>query len=704
MHHRFPRPLLAAAASLLVAAAFAVDAGEPEGPRAWSAQLHLHGSFSEGFGSIDSHSWEASDVGVDVVWWSDHDFRITSRRALSAFGFEDATEPREYGEAWGTDPLDAARGRKWARGGKWLFESKENAGMGGQWSMVEDAVEGERSLSISAANTGQHLRSYLVGVASGGSGFARPLAAGVTVAIAVKPETAGPRAHPFLRFKLSEHAPRGDVGLERYSLEYVLVTRPGEPRREGATWRVELPVREGVWNRVTLPVTEDAARGFPFLVSGDDSLSRMLLGVETGEGERASAQFDDLRIHNARPGSEMYGRQRELIAEVAESYPDLVQLQGIEISQLSFHLNEFSLETRPIHYDTIGRGLAGEGATPEEVSRDLTEKIGRRVVEGIHARGGLVSYNHMFGATWSGRSAEGKRRREVLAELLDTAALGADLLEVGYLARGGHDLSDHLWVWDRLARAGLPLVGTGVSDSHGGPEGRWRTAPNNFVSWIYASEPSAPHLIDGLRAGRVFFGDLTRFDGRADLSTERGFEMGQVVWTDRESALVDLLVEGAGRKDELHVIRSGERIATERPSTRGEIRARVELALSPTANTTCRFEVEGRDGPKVFSNAITFVRGRLARPVVGVRVGLDLGGFFAARLAGLDLEEARVAEGELVLRGEGRGGPVRIDCAGLSAAPTVELEGITGSARVENTQVVLSDLSGRGEIRIRRAR
>jgi len=63
-------------------------------------QLHLHGPFSEGQGSIDSHDWEASDVGCDVLWWSEHDFRLTGYQQVSHYGFEDWEEPLDRGEPW----------------------------------------------------------------------------------------------------------------------------------------------------------------------------------------------------------------------------------------------------------------------------------------------------------------------------------------------------------------------------------------------------------------------------------------------------------------------------------------------------------------------------------------------------------------------------------------------------------------------------
>ena len=73
---RWIRAAFAAAFAVLAIHACRATPSEPERP--WSVQLHLHGSFSEGEGSIDSHSWEARDVGCEVLWWSDHDFRMTT--------------------------------------------------------------------------------------------------------------------------------------------------------------------------------------------------------------------------------------------------------------------------------------------------------------------------------------------------------------------------------------------------------------------------------------------------------------------------------------------------------------------------------------------------------------------------------------------------------------------------------------------------
>src|SRR5262249_5440956 len=132
----------------------------------------------------------------------------------------------------------------------------------------------------------------------------------------------------------------------------------------------------------------------------------------------------------------------------------------------------------------------------------------------------------------------------------------------GYRDRGGHDLADHLWVWDQLALAGMPFVGVGVSDSHGGPRQRWRTSPNNFLSWIWARAPTKPDLLARMRAGRIFFGDITLFSGSVALTTARGWRMGQIVISDREAEDLAIAIRGVASGDAVRVVQTGGPPAT----------------------------------------------------------------------------------------------------------------------------------------------
>ncbi|HMB70430.1 MAG TPA: hypothetical protein VKU85_14025, partial [bacterium] len=55
----------------------------------WSlSALHVHSCFSEGPGSFDWQAWHAARSGYDLVWWSEHDWRVACRDHLNRFGFE----------------------------------------------------------------------------------------------------------------------------------------------------------------------------------------------------------------------------------------------------------------------------------------------------------------------------------------------------------------------------------------------------------------------------------------------------------------------------------------------------------------------------------------------------------------------------------------------------------------------------------------
>ncbi len=47
-----------------------------DGKSAYSMAMHIHSSFSEQSGSMDSQLFQAAKNSVDVLWWTDHDHRM----------------------------------------------------------------------------------------------------------------------------------------------------------------------------------------------------------------------------------------------------------------------------------------------------------------------------------------------------------------------------------------------------------------------------------------------------------------------------------------------------------------------------------------------------------------------------------------------------------------------------------------------------
>lgn len=584
----------------------AVAAREPL--PAQSVQLHVHGPYSEGLGSIESHAAEAQGVGVRTIWWSDHDTRIATWHHASRFGFDGWREPIDLGEPWRALAAFEDRREKWLRPPAAVATTRAAAAT----ALAEfDAARFDsppRSFRLAFENADDTFRGVVSGLEADQRLWVRPLRSGVVVHVAVWAEAAGPDARGFVELGLSEHPPPGGGEPEPHVVRYVLANG-GAPERSGLVFSVPLAWKPGRWNHYALDVSADAARGFPESVPGDDALAGIAVGVEARRGARAAVRFDSLRLEQSSRGAAAFAEQRALIDEVAAGRPAVRQLQGVEISYGAPHLNEFTVDTVLHDYDAwlAGSGLldaAGRLTDPEAFRRQLV----RRVVDDAHRRGGLVSYNHMLGALVAGWGPPKRDPGEVLAELTHDRLFGADLLEVGYRHRGGRPLADHLWVWDQLALAGLLPIGVGTSDSHGGPTERWRTSPNNFVTWVYAPAREKAPLIEGLRAGRAFFGDPTRFAGTLDLAAPDGARMGHVVVGAAASACVTAQVTRAASGDALRFVSQGQVVATH-PLVGADAAVAQRIALADPRPHAVRVElVDAKAEPKALSNPIVFAR------------------------------------------------------------------------------------------------
>ncbi len=365
-----------------------------------------------------------------------------------------------------------------------------------------------------------------------------------------------------------------------------------------------------------------------------------------------------------------------------------------------------SADPRLVDYDSL------LGADDLRALNDLDIRIatrGRlteRIAAAAHRPGTLLSYNHMFGGSFEG--AEPNTPRDVLlARLLENRLYGAEVLEVGYRDRGGHDLADHLWVWDELAKRGILPVGVGVSDSHGGERQRWRTAANNFVSWIDAASPDRADLVKGLAAGRVYFGDLVLFRGSLDLTTATGFRMGQIVVTDAAEARVRAQVDGAAEGDTIAFVEAGRVTASTTVSSVPRAQAEHTVLLAPGDPIAVRFELrDARGNPKVLANPIVFTSAVPSGGIPAARAAVDLAGARCSTMVDVTLRSAAsetASSGErIVTLGVDAGeGTIRCDMAEFGEPASVDLAGVAGRWSYRKPVLTLEELRGVGTIVLR---
>jgi hypothetical protein len=669
------------------------------GTNTYSVEMHVHGSFSEGNASIESASYESRNAGLDVLWWSDHDHYFSGYRAITAFDFESMVQPAWLNESW--VPSTSAESSKVK---SFEFLSADGIDFYDASISEDEMFEGLSSLFMTGYSYASTFNSVYYEFASNSKKIRYPVAGNVIVNLALLPAVASADARPVIGVVLSVHSPMfPDTTWEQYEIRYYLDNdSAAHEYRGGHTYNVPLSFNTSQWNQYALPITQDAIEGFSPLVGLDNCLFRLQIGIESRNGQVSTAYFDDLHVTSSIQGNSLLSRQDSLIREISLQTPELVQLQGIEISGWA-HLNEFGNGIVIPDYDSLALQAGFMDSTGFIADVDsFTTYAAISLVEQAHARGNAVSFNHMFGTSIEGSG--GPTPQSTLNGLLATNAFGADILEVGYRSRGGQDLESHLWVWDELAKAGLILVGTGVGDSHGLVPGSWGLRENNLVSWIYAGEPTKTALVDGLKRGRVFFGDLTEFDGILDLTTAHGFKMGQVVITDRNEATVTITADGLTPGDEVRTVWSGQ-LVNSYPVTAPMFSQIESYPLDSTAGAFLRVEVFSSGGvEKVMSNPIYFVRQAPPTGLTWHKAAIDLGNIVSTNIEQVTITGVTYTHDPngfaIAIEGSADDGTVVLDCSDTVLPDSVHFENMSGTWTIHDSFFVLEDLSGVGMVEL----
>lgn len=473
---------------------------------AFSMAMHVHSSFSEGLGSMNSHLAYAQASGVDVVWWTDHDTRIEAGELRQTVHFTSLDDEAGDGRAAWT----------WVQKTSGPLTSDSTGGIVDNPASPVDTVP-LGSMLVSAQSTGTS-RAALGFYADAQAAFwnQRSTLTGQTINIEVLPTSIGSNAHLELLVTSSFHPQIEGRTAGNYRLSYRFGGPgiPGSPEVQGLTGIVTIPVVAGDWNSVILTPADDFAAVFSGLDVRDLSLCELNFNA-VSTGGAASGYFDYLRFTRGSTGEIRLQAQIDVMASYALRYPTVSQRQGLEISKAPPHLNWFGAAVTLPDYSLF----TGEW---KDFLRDT-------VIPEIHQQEGLASYNHPYGTGSTPPLAQVTQDallRETAAQLLSNRALGADLLEVGYPLRAGVDLRHHVDLWDVCSRNAIFLTGNGVTDTHHGTD--WTRLSNDWTTSVWAPSSADADLLQALRSGRAWCGSLTRFGGALDLLVDGSCPMGSV--------------------------------------------------------------------------------------------------------------------------------------------------------------------------------
>lgn len=538
--------------------------------------LHLHASFSEGKGTMTGQSIEAEALGVDVVWWTDHDF----------FYYPDEGG---YLEVSGDDFESASLTRQipyWPAGRERTLS----------WETLDwELVWGYSDVVTRAAHTG----NFGWRQSGWGDGTAtwryqthklsihpalniKPLLAQVDLRFFARtPVGAAPDAELWVEVELSAGLDGQTNTLHFYhsSLDYSYLEGPHDHYE-----RLTLP--RWTWTEVQADLSELARTWFPD--TGDDQHAELVtVKVRAREWGMAAYDLDDFEWTQEVRGEHLRDDQRAFLDGLPYTPRHLV---GSEISLFgSTHLNAFGSWVPLTPY-----------AEHDEWS--LAE-----VVDFVHGYGGVVSYNHMFGTSMPDPPEE--ERAALVVEQIEAlgaaGVYGCDLLEVGYRRRTGL-LEDFLAVWDALGEDGVVITGIGANDLHG--QVSWRDWQNRFVTWIPVGQEVEEELLRNLARGAVWFGDPVAFADpkvSATLLTAGGASMGQVVVGADTAQQVTFGVSYVGDGWTVRLLEDG--IPTETWVAPAAGPYEVSTAIDPVGGNVVRFDVHTAEGqPALFTNPIYF--------------------------------------------------------------------------------------------------
>jgi hypothetical protein len=504
---RFPRLSLRSAARPV-----AVD-----GLAAYSMAMHVHSSFSEQDGSMDGQLYQATANSVDVLWWTDHDTRMDGIGYRKQVHFTSLT-----GERGGP-----------GQGGAWHWTKVEFGPLAGQSgggivqspSSPSDPVAHGSMQLIAKSKTGSAATFGFYGNCQPASWNYRDNLTGQSLTIDVLLTGGWTAGYLELRIVSSYHEAVGGRPAGGYELSYQFVPPGGKARRvaNGIRGTITIPVKPNSgsdpWGTVTINPSGDIAALWPDVDYRDFGLYQLILAA-VSTGDLVEGYFDYLRFHRSISGETFFKQQADMGAKLAPKYRSVVQQHGLEVSLALPHVNWFGKSVSiPDYGSTTGA--------------DYGTYLARTLIPKIHASGGLVSFNHPFGfgdvpalPQVQQNALLVKTARNMLPAGSVPAALGTDLLEVGYYLRQGMDIAHHVALWDIMSRNALFLTGNGTNDDHWGKN--WIGKPNNWFNSVWAAGTSTSDLLAALAAGRSWCASLSRYRGNMDLLVDGSVPMGSV--------------------------------------------------------------------------------------------------------------------------------------------------------------------------------
>lgn len=516
-----------------------LNGGKMKTGRYYCAHLHMHSCF-ESKASMEGHMFEASRIGVEVIWFTDHDSRIGRKKSpVDGFDFEKdkllVVCSKEEVEEEIKKIQDTMNNmgvflddERWKQSRSlldnhvessygWRQVDLENQGDSEVALTKDRTYKGNQCMKISLSSNKDHTgwQGAAVGFSSSGNRHQYSLLSMVKLKIACFIESdIGEDSRIIFDVKMSQHPPEH----KNSRLKYVIGNTEGLQDQYSGVIPVKADM--GKWQEIFLSLSDDVSY---FQLGGQDNVFDTLsITVEARAGAGLTCFFDDFEIITQLHGEQARKRQQDFANDLGGKF-SVMAIAGTEISAAGPHKNCFSTKVPLIDYYAKNYNITQEEA-----------------IDWVFDHGGIFSINHPFDF-WKRIFVNEAEREQVVNKLLELYSIskcyGASLLEVGF-PEGRHkfELEDYLKLWDGLGKNGIFITGYGDSDNHANDSNWWDG--NNFSSWIYAEELTEENLLESMKAGNLYTGDPVIFRGQLSFETTEGYRMGQVIKADKNEYIL----------------------------------------------------------------------------------------------------------------------------------------------------------------------
>jgi hypothetical protein len=295
---------------------------DPFGNPVYSMAMHIHSSFSEQQGSMASQMWQAALNDVNVIWYTDHDQRMTG------LDYRDVTHFTSFGETGGPGQGDAWNWQRETSGGV----SYAKSGIVQNPCSPKDPVPGG-ALHLAVTSSGSHTATdgyYANSVPSDWN--YRGTLDGQTITLDVLLDSGWSSGYVEMFITTSFQPASGGRPAGTYSLSYRFVP-PGRSHsryKSGTRGVIVTPIKTA-WQTVTVNPSADIAALWPDLDWRDFALWKLTFRAAS-TGQPVSGYVDYLRFNRSQSGSACLAAQLDMMARLAPMYPAVTAQQGLEVS------------------------------------------------------------------------------------------------------------------------------------------------------------------------------------------------------------------------------------------------------------------------------------------------------------------------------------------------------------------------------------